>query len=713
MTYYEYNMGFTLIALEENDVNITDVEVLSLFVTKCQKSYTTNDSIYFQTFLLYIQVAVCRLYRLLSQECVVRVTELKCGSITGKYSVTIGVDSSISNIITNGSGFTKIEQKIKNGKIGAFVILKSSFYRGKFKKGVTKPSRPPFQPKYNIIVIVTIGYTWKEFCGVEEHFKEVIAERSYGLDGKKLKHQNIYIVDLKKNCDRPDNRNEEIEVKFVVIGKGQDKLTTAVGNDLIDLVESGLTRKLGNLFEDKIRKVEFGGPNAPRGRSGLSDTDKIWLAVGVILGVIFFLLVFYLCCCRQPEENSDGERGPDYFAMDKMDNAEKGDTLLVNEGFDEEEGTHTSLSRRISTFKDDPENGNKPITQSNNDSLQTQSAQSSEDDGKLAPLGEGEDTDDELDMTVPDVAIETDGGNLEDPTPPETSPTIPPNPSHMAIKDIAKFIAESGDDSQKNKEYEDLDKSMTAPETYAINTQDRNRSDAIVPNPETRVTTPGQNDYINANFVKDHHGKDNFIVTQHPLSNTMRDFWSMVWDKNVSVIVMVNSDEKDLENYHNYWLDHKNSLTIYGHMQVKTNHTESMTGFKLTTFVLQNSQEVNKTKTVNHFRFANWPEKGLPDAKEFAEFVRSVERVRLENPGPPIVVHCSKGQGYTGVVLATDIGLRVYNESDKKSTINVFDCVEKMRKDRNGIICSKELYNFIYKVLSVLTSKIDSCDSKF
>ena len=26
----------------------------------------------------------------------------------------------------------------------------------------------------------------------------------------------------------------------------------------------------------------------------------------------------------------------------------------------------------------------------------------------------------------------------------------------------------------------------------------------------------------------------------------MRDFWTMVWDKNVSVIVMVNSEEKDL-----------------------------------------------------------------------------------------------------------------------------------------------------------------------
>lgn len=48
--------------------------------------------------------------------------------------------------------------------------------------------------------------------------------------------------------------------------------------------------------------------------------------------------------------------------------------------------------------------------------------------------------------------------------------------------------------------------------------------------------------------------------------------------------------------------------------------------------------------------------------------------------------------------MTADIGLRVYNESDKKSMVNVFDCVNKMRSDRNGIISSKDLYKYIFKV---------------
>ena len=166
------------------------------------------------------------------------------------------------------------------------------------------------------------------------------------------------------------------------------------------------------------------------------------------------------------------------------------------------------------------------------------------------------------------------------------------------------------------------------------------------------------------------------------------------------------------ENFHNYWMNHKNSLTIYGNMQVKTENMESMGAFDVTTFVLKNSQESDTTKVVRHFRFTNWPDKGFPDVKEFVEFIQSVDKARLENRKSPTVVHCKDGQGYTGVAIASDIGLRVYNESDKKSMVDVFDCVNKMRKDRHNIVSSKDLYKYIFKVLKTITDTGSTSDSK-
>ena len=57
----------------------------------------------------------------------------------------------------------------------------------------------------------------------------------------------------------------------------------------------------------------------------------------------------------------------------------------------------------------------------------------------------------------------------------------------------------------------------------------------------------------------------------------------------------------------------------------------------------------------------------------------------------------SDGQGYTGVYVAVDIGIRSHEESSN-SIVDVFEMSKKLRRDRQGIICSLEHYNFTYQV---------------
>lgn len=48
----------------------------------------------------------------------------------------------------------------------------------------------------------------------------------------------------------------------------------------------------------------------------------------------------------------------------------------------------------------------------------------------------------------------------------------------------------------------------------------------------------GDSDYINASFVQPRGTTRRYIATQGPLDATYRDFWTLVWEQNVHVIVM-------------------------------------------------------------------------------------------------------------------------------------------------------------------------------
>ena len=57
----------------------------------------------------------------------------------------------------------------------------------------------------------------------------------------------------------------------------------------------------------------------------------------------------------------------------------------------------------------------------------------------------------------------------------------------------------------------------------------------------------------------------------------------------------------------------------------------------------------------------------------------------------------SDGLGFSGVYIAVDIGIRS-NEESKTSVVDVFELSKNLRRDRHGLVCTLEHYNFIYQV---------------
>ena len=87
--------------------------------------------------------------------------------------------------------------------------------------------------------------------------------------------------------------------------------------------------------------------------------------------------------------------------------------------------------------------------------------------------------------------------------------------------------------------------------------QNKNRSILVLPPDKNRpyITSFQGNDctdYINAVFVDGYSRLNEFIVTEWPLSDTIKNFWSMVWDHE-AVTVVVLSNPRSSYKYPEFW----------------------------------------------------------------------------------------------------------------------------------------------------------------
>jgi protein tyrosine phosphatase len=68
----------------------------------------------------------------------------------------------------------------------------------------------------------------------------------------------------------------------------------------------------------------------------------------------------------------------------------------------------------------------------------------------------------------------------------------------------------------------------------------KNRNNEILPNDQWRVPLKNElPDYVNASFVPSYKNDRAFIIAQSPMKETRRDFWKIIFDQEITAIVML------------------------------------------------------------------------------------------------------------------------------------------------------------------------------
>nr|XP_022294926.1 receptor-type tyrosine-protein phosphatase kappa-like [Crassostrea virginica] len=225
----------------------------------------------------------------------------------------------------------------------------------------------------------------------------------------------------------------------------------------------------------------------------------------------------------------------------------------------------------------------------------------------------------------------------------------------------------------------------------------KNRYKTIFPYDHSRVVlkTPIDNsDYINANYIKDSDEKIAYIATQGPKNSTINDFWQMVWQENVTQIVMLtNLMEDDKIKCSQYWPESTDE-EYYGDINISKCEERHFAFQVIRKFTLSNSEE---SRVVTQHHYTKWPDHGTPDPLSLVVFHSHVLRTRSDNHEAPTIVHCSAGIGRTGTYIAFD---SLCKEGKSKGTINVASYVKVMRSCRMNMVQTYGQYKTIYLALN-------------
>ena len=243
----------------------------------------------------------------------------------------------------------------------------------------------------------------------------------------------------------------------------------------------------------------------------------------------------------------------------------------------------------------------------------------------------------------------------------------------------------------------------------------KNRYSDVLCYDHSRVILNAENneskgDYINANYVDGYKQSKAFIFSQGPLPRTFVDFWQLVWEQKVMVIVMTTKTiERHRQKCGQYWPEDVGESLIIGENKfiVTSTQLENNEDF-IVTFLELTHVETEEKREVVHFQFISWPDYGVPDsALSMLTFLQRVREKQNEMTGelfasnswkghelgPPMVIHCSAGIGRTGTFATLDMAIRKFEATGK---VDIRAIVEQIRSQRAFSIQMPDQYVFCH-----------------
>ncbi|XP_074732831.1 receptor-type tyrosine-protein phosphatase C isoform X2 [Strix uralensis] len=210
--------------------------------------------------------------------------------------------------------------------------------------------------------------------------------------------------------------------------------------------------------------------------------------------------------------------------------------------------------------------------------------------------------------------------------------------------------------------------------------------------------------YINASFITGYWGPKAMIATQGPLQETVSDFWQMVFQRKVKVIVMLTElKEGDQELCAQYWGEGKQ---MYDSTEVQMTDVNCCPSYTIRAFDVTHLK-TKETQKVYQYQYHKWSGLDVPEnPKDLVNMILNLKQKVPARPvtednrstrSVPLIVHCRDGSQQTGVFCAL---MTLLESAEIEEVIDVFQVVKALRRTRLGVVSTFEHYQFLYDTIA-------------
>ncbi|XP_043193040.1 tyrosine-protein phosphatase 99A-like [Amphibalanus amphitrite] len=210
-------------------------------------------------------------------------------------------------------------------------------------------------------------------------------------------------------------------------------------------------------------------------------------------------------------------------------------------------------------------------------------------------------------------------------------------------------------------------------------------------------------DYVNASWLPGFSKLDEFVVTQHPLTATVADFWQMVWEHNAQTIVLLSP--VDDQEYCIFWpMEHVDvECDQFRARFVAETRSDP---YVLRDFTLQSPTDEYEL-AVRIIQCSNWPENCSPIVRVF-DLIQVVQRWHLEyQNGPCLVVDRFGGtEAATFCCLTT-----LMKQLEYESHADVYMYARLYQQRRPEVWRSQDDFLFLYRAVEALVASDAAADA--